>query len=89
MGQTPFDKYSLLHFLSGVGAKYVGLDFYTWCVVHLVFEATENTESGIKFINDNFPWWPGGGKTEADSWSNIYGDQTSALVGWWVAKRWL
>ena len=62
MGQTPFDKYSLLHFLSGVGAKYVGLDFYTWCVVHLVFEATENTESGIKFINDNFPWWPGGGK---------------------------
>ena len=44
---------------------------------------------GIKFINDNFPWWPGGGKDQADSWSNIAGDQVSALVGWWVAKKWL
>jgi len=89
MGQTLLDKYSLLHFLSGVGAKYAGLDMYTWFLLHLAFEMTENTNSGMQFINENFSWWPGGGKPERDADVNIAGDQLSALVGWLAAKKWL
>ena len=87
MGQTLVDQYSALHFLSGVLARAVGLDFYSWFMLHLAFEIGENTETGIKFINDNFPWWPGGGKQQADAVINIAGDQGSALIGWWVHKK--
>ena len=87
MGQGFLDKYSQYHFLSGVVANYAGLDIVTWFIVHGLFEAGENTEWGMRFINDNFPWWPGGGKTEADATVNIWGDQLSAIAGWWAGTQ--
>lgn len=87
MGQTFVDQYSTLHLLSGVLARAAGLDFYSWFMAHLAFEVTENTDTGIKFINENFTWWPGGGKEEPDANINVIGDQISALVGWWIHKQ--
>ena len=36
----------------------------------------------MKFINNNFTWWPGG-KPRADSLTNIVGDNLSAAAGYW------
>ena len=83
MGRTFADKYSLLHFGSGVIAQFLGLSWQTWAVLHLGFELGENTPWGMRFIN-TLPFWPGG-KDYADAWINILGDNVFAILGYWFA----
>ena len=84
MGRSFADRYSLLHFASGVVAQFWGLDGWTWAMVHLVFELTENTRWGMRIINA-LPFWPGG-KDFADSPLNMLGDELFALAGHWCAN---
>ena len=86
MGDTIFDKYSLLHFGSGAVARALGIRLLWWMIAHIAFELVENTEGGMKFINENLTWWPGG-KDRADDWINIVGDNIAALVGWVAANK--
>jgi len=85
MGKYIFDQYSLLHFSTGVVAYFWGLKFPTWAFAHLIFEIIENTQLGMKFIN-NLYFWPGGGKPSADTFINILGDNIAGILGWMVAK---
>ena len=86
MGQQFLDQYSILHFSSGAIAYFWGIDFFKWLLIHASFEVVENTEGGMKFINENLTWWPGG-KPKADKMLNILGDNAAALLGWWVASK--
>ena len=86
MGDSIFDKYSLLHFGSGVIARLVGIPRYWWLFLHIVFELVENSPRGIEFISTTLSWWPGG-KKRPDDWINILGDNLSAFAGWAVANR--
>ena len=87
MGKTLFDRYSLLHFLSGMLAANQRLPITWWFVLHSMFELAENTRPGMRFLNfvARNLYYPGGGKKHADSWSNMIGDQISAQLGWFVA----
>ena len=85
MGQFLFDQYSLLHFAMGVVNYFWGTKPLNWLVSHALFELAENTEAGMAFINTYITFWPGG-KSEADSWINILGDNISAQAGYWFAK---
>ena len=87
MGDSLFDKYSFLHFGSGLVAYELGIPKWRWMFFHVVFEMAENTEEGMRFINTNLTWWPGG-KTRADHLINIVGDNLSAYLGWVVASKW-
>ena len=86
MGNQFLDQYSLLHFASGVGAYFFGVPPVEWLIAHVAFELVENTESGMRFINQNLTWWPGG-KPKADAGLNMLGDNLSAMVGWWAASQ--
>ena len=86
MGKYFLDQYSLLHLASGVVAYFWGVPPGAWFIAHLSFEVAENTEVGMRFINDNLTWWPGG-KPRADEFINIVGDNASAMLGWWVAMK--
>ena len=83
MGGFFTDPYSLLHFLSGIVARFLGFDKITWLIIHVLFELVENSSWGMEFINI-LPYWPGG-KTHADSWTNIWGDTFWATFGHYVA----
>jgi len=85
MGVQFLDQYSLLHFSSGVVAYNFGIPFIHWFVIHLGFELGENTEIGMKFINQYLTFWPGG-KPRKDEPINVLGDNLSAIVGWYSAK---
>ena len=85
MGNQFLDQYSVLHWASGVIAYFWGVPAATWFIAHVGFEVAENTEAGMKFIN-NFSWWPGG-KPRADEFINIVGDNVSAMAGWWCAYQ--
>ena len=65
MGKDLFDKYTLLHFLSGYLAFYWGLNLGNWTLIHIVFEILENSKQGMELIN-KLPFWPGN-KDYADS----------------------
>jgi hypothetical protein len=84
MGENFFDQYSLLHFSSGVVAYFFNINLVVWIVLHSIFEYVENTETGIHFINNYMPFWPGG-KEKADSLLNNVGDTVFAILGWLVA----
>ena len=86
MGDTLFDKYSLLHFGSGVVAFLLGVPKMWWFFFHIVFELVENSPRGIEFISTTLSWWPGG-KTRPDDWINIVGDNISAFAGWLIAEN--
>ena len=74
MGQFLFDQYSLLHFAMGVVNYFWGTKPLNWLVSHALFE-----------LDTYITFWPGG-KSEADSWINILGDNISAQAGYWFAK---
>jgi hypothetical protein len=80
MGIHFTDKYSLLHFASGIIAYYWSISFVLWFIIHLLYEYIENTEQGMKIIN-KIKIWPGG-KEESDKILNSIGDQFYALLGW-------
>jgi hypothetical protein len=83
MGVLFTDQYSLLHFAVGIVVYYWDVSFITWFIVHLLYEYVENTEYGMRWINQ-FSRWPGG-KEYADSMVNRLGDQFYAMLGWYVA----
>ncbi len=89
MGKELIDKYSVLHFGVGATARLLGFGIWTMLAGHVTFEIVENTPAGMKFINENFrTWWPGG-KNYSDSMYNIVGDNMSAILGWFAARRFL
>jgi hypothetical protein len=86
MGNQLLDQYSLLHYATGVLAYFWGVPVGIFFIAHVSFEAAENTNVGMKFINDTLTFWPGG-KPKADSFSNIVGDNISALLGYYCAYQ--
>ena len=80
MGTQFTDKFSLLHFASGIIAYYWGISVLTWFLIHLIYEYIENTVYGMKLIN-KITLWPGG-KECADTFVNSMGDQFYSLLGW-------
>ena len=85
MGKTFADEYSLLHFAVGIIFRFWNVSFTTSVAIHTLFEILENTEPGIKFINEKFTWWPGG-KGYADYNINKVGDTVFFVLGWYVAS---
>jgi hypothetical protein len=83
MGIHFTDKYSLLHFASGIVVYYWNVSFIAWFILHLIFELAENTELGMSYIR-KVKLWPGG-KTHPDSWLNSAGDQFYSALGWLFA----
>ena len=86
MGKLFLDQYSLLHFSSGVVAYFLGIGAFKWLIAHATFELAENTEVGMKFINEKLTFWPGG-KPRADTAMNIVGDNVSSMIGWFCASK--
>lgn len=85
MGHRLFDQYSLLHFAIGVIAYFWGISIHVVIILHVLFEYSENTTSGMRIINTHFKdIWPGG-KPRADTIVNRLGDTLSTIVGWYVA----
>lgn len=84
MGTRLFDQYSLLHTASGIISYFFGIPLWVWFVIHILFEWIENTQFGIKFINNYLTFWPGG-KPKADTIINRFGDTLSAMFGWFLA----
>ena len=84
MGTILFDQYSLLHFAVGIVAYFWGVSFSTIFMIHLLFELSENTNLGMKIINQHLPLWPGG-KPYPDSILNMLGDTIANSTGWYCA----
>lgn len=81
MGQQLFDQYTYLHFCVGVVVYFWGVKLSHWIVLHVMFELVENSTSGMHFINNYLPFWPGK-KPAADRPINILGDNIGAIAGW-------
>lgn len=81
MGVLFTDKFSLLHFASGIIAYYWNLSFFHWFMLHLIYEMIQNSKYGILFINNVVTLWPGG-KLGYDSYTNMTGDQFYGMLGW-------
>lgn len=86
MGKYLFDKYSLLHFISGYIMYYTKLSFIDNFILHILFEYIENTSYDMFFINNYLTFWPGG-KNKKDTLLNNIGDQTFFIFGWLFAKH--
>ena len=84
MGNQFLDQYSLLHLAVGIVIYFWGVPLWLWNVIHILFEWTENTETGMYLVNHYIPFWPGG-KNYADSWINCLGDILAGHVGWMLA----
>lgn len=85
MGTKLIDQYSLLHFSTGILARFFRIPFLHWFVLHLIFEYYENIPHIAQYI-DKIKWWPGGKRT-MDSILNSTGDQIFAMLGWYVADK--
>lgn len=85
MGKHMIDQYSLLHFAAGIIAYFWGFSALHTFIFHAVFEWAENTKTGIQFINNNFPFWPGG-KPYADSLLNQISDTIMTMIGWYLSQ---
>jgi len=81
MGNRLFDQYTYLHFAVGILVYFWDISLLNWFILHTIFEITENTQTGINFINKYIVFWPGG-KTKPDSIINIIGDTSGAILGW-------
>ena len=81
MGKYIFDQYTYLHFSVGVVAYFFGINLKNWIILHILFEIIENSNLGIKVINQYIKFWPGG-KPKADTFINIIGDIIGAILGW-------
>lgn len=81
MGKQLIDRYTLLHFASGIIAYYFGLSLVMWLLLHASFEVLENSPDGIYFIDNYLTFWPGG-KRSSDTLLNVIGDNLFAILGW-------
>ena len=84
MGISFFDQYSILHMASGIVAYFWGIKLVHWAIFHIIFEYIENTEWGMKLIN-NVSGWPGGKKIPDTFVNSMLGDNFFAILGWLVA----
>ncbi len=84
MGHTLIDKYSLLHFATGIIFCFLNISFINSLIVHTLFEIIENTKQGIYFIDNYLRFWPGG-KKKSDAFINSVGDTIFFLLGWLTA----
>ena len=80
MGYDFADRYSLLHFATGVAARLVRMPAPVFVFAITIFELLENSETGMMLIN-RLPYWPGG-KEHADSTLNMVGDILFGFAGW-------
>lgn len=85
MGAYLLDQYSLLHFATGIITYFWGISAKTLLLIHTLFELSENTQTGMSFIN-NLSFWPGG-KPKSDTLLNIIGDTLAVLFGWFCAYQ--
>ena len=85
MGKYMIDQFSLLHFAAGIIAYFWGFSALHTFLLHVVFEWAENTRTGMKFINEQFPFWPGG-KPYADSLLNQFTDTIFTMIGWYISQ---
>lgn len=83
MGTKLFDQMSYIHFASGIVAYSFNINLILWLLLHTIFEISENTELGMKFINSKFSKWPGG-KNYPDNLLNIIGDTIATALGWYL-----
>ena len=74
------DQYTLLHFAVGVVFYFWGSTLSNWIIIHILFELFENSDIGVKVIND-INIWPGG-KPRKDTAVNIIGDILFGILGW-------
>ena len=82
MGIRLFDQYTFLHYACGVVVYFFGVSLDKWMMLHTLFEISENTAYGVRFINTYLAnIWPGG-KPQSDSVVNIVGDSVGTLMGW-------
>lgn len=80
MGIYFTDKFSLLHFSSGIIAYYWNISLIYWFIFHALYEYVENRPNIVKLI-DKITIWPGG-KKSSDFIINNIGDQFYATLGW-------
>ena len=85
MGEKFIDKYSLLHFATGIIFYYFNISLLNSLIIHTLFEIIENSKFGIHFINKYLKFWPGG-KPKSDTLTNSIGDTFFFIVGWMLAK---
>ncbi len=77
------DKYSVLHFMTGVLFRYLGFAFAPSLIVHILFEVLENTTQGMAFINRYFKdTWPGGKYIKDSFLNSMIGDNLFFALGW-------
>ncbi len=81
MGYLYFDQYTYLHFATGIIAYFWNISLFNWVILHTIFEILENTQMGIRIINQYIVFWPGG-KPKSDTLNNILGDTLGAILGW-------
>ena len=81
MGSKIFDKYTYLHFASGIIAYFWNISLINWLIIHSIFEFVENTKIGIYIIDKYISYWPGG-KLKADSFINNIGETIGGVFGW-------
>ena len=86
MGKTIFDKYSILHLVVGCLFRYLNFSLESLFIIHSIFELTENTQIGMKLINNYVTIWPGG-KNYADSYINSISDIIFSLIGWYIMDK--
>jgi hypothetical protein len=84
MGKTFTDKFSLLHFATGIVAYFFGVPLVLWILLHISFEIIENMPQSVKFIDKYLLFWPGG-KKYPDYVINSIGDTFYAILGWLIA----
>lgn len=84
MGQYVIDQFTLLHFATGIIAYFWAVPLWLTVILHVIFELSENTPIGMRFINDWFTLWPGG-KPYADSIINSLADTIATAVGWLIS----
>lgn len=81
MGYQYFDKYTYLHFAVGIVAYFWNISLPNWVILHTIFEILENTQMGMKIINQYIVLWPGG-KQKSDTIRNNIGDTIGTIIGW-------
>jgi hypothetical protein len=81
MGIYIIDQYSLLHFASGVIAYFWQISLKNTIIFNIVFEIVENSEHVVKFIHNNFKFWPGE-KHKGDTFMNSTSDIIFGVIGW-------
>ncbi len=84
MGTHLIDKYSLLHFATGIIFCFFNISLLNSFILHTIFEIVENTKQGVYFIDNYLQFWPGG-KKKSDAFINCVGDTIFFLLGWLAA----